>query len=159
MATFTDLLANTCFAEVGVAAFKISSKTGSDNAEAWYEIFEKIRHSMTCRNEAGCAYHATPIFIQAARTSLERIAIQTLISLEEEVKTSKKYINLWHQLLVLLGITRQTIRERYRLDKKCCNLECPARKSGIRQEKKHTCSQCRAVWYCDAICQKRCVDS
>ncbi|KAF9484704.1 hypothetical protein BDN70DRAFT_872236 [Pholiota conissans] len=64
---------------------------------------------------------------------------------------------LWRELMALLGIINKSIRERYRLDKKCCNLECPARTAGVRSEKRHVWSECQAVWYCDAVCQKRCV--
>ncbi|KAF8961727.1 hypothetical protein BDZ97DRAFT_1182775 [Flammula alnicola] len=154
MEMFTDLLTSTCMAEVGVAALKIANKTHSYEALAWYEIFVKIKHSMTCKNRSGCDYHATPPFLEAARTSLERIAIPTMIALQDDLGSETKYLLLWYDLMKLLGITDMSIRERYRVDKKCCNLQCPARNSGVHSAKKSTCTVCRSVFYCDRACQK-----
>ncbi|KDR68689.1 hypothetical protein GALMADRAFT_160763 [Galerina marginata CBS 339.88] len=156
MAMFTDLLANTCMVEIGAAALKLANKSGSEEVPAWYEIFEKIKHSMTCKNFNGCEYHATPQFLRAARTSLERVAIPTVIALQEEVVVGgeRKYLVQWMALGRVLGITEESIRERYRTDRKCCNLGCPARNLGVQSSKKHTCTVCLSVFYCNRECQK-----
>lgn len=95
-------------------------------------------------------------FLKAARTSLEPVAIPTWEALRQsETPKTSKYLALWHDMILLLGITRQSIRERYRLEKKCCNLDCPTRNSGGRSEKKSTCIRCYSVYYCDRVCQRR----
>ncbi|KDR68688.1 hypothetical protein GALMADRAFT_1023151 [Galerina marginata CBS 339.88] len=156
MALFTELVANTCMVEIGAAALKLAKKNSPDGVEVWYEIFERITHSMTCENSGGCEYHATPPFLQAVRTSLERLVIPTLIVLREEARDGgeQKYLVQWVRLLRLLGITDKTIRERHRLDRKCCNIVCPARNSGVPSTKKNTCTECHSVFYCDRTCQK-----
>ncbi|KDR80428.1 hypothetical protein GALMADRAFT_242864 [Galerina marginata CBS 339.88] len=156
MALFTELLANTCLAEIGAVALKLANRSYSNAAVPWYIIFENIKHSMTCNDFDECKYHATPSFLEAARTSLERLAIPTVIALQEEVVVGgeRKYLDQWTQVIRLLGITDKSIRERYRVDRKCCNLGCPARNSGSPSPKKSTCMECRSVFYCDYACQK-----
>ncbi|KAF8903890.1 hypothetical protein CPB84DRAFT_709831 [Gymnopilus junonius] len=51
-------------------------------------------------------------------------------------------INLWRDLVKLLSITEETIRERYRADRKCCNLGCPTRSSGSQEIDVHSVQIC-----------------
>lgn len=159
MAIFTELLGNTYMVEVGVEALKLAHKSQTYNAEIWCAFFEQIEHSMTCERREACDYHATPEFLHAARSSLERVAQPTMIALfpQNGVRSGSKmkYLLLWKGLVSLLGITEETIRERYRADRKCCNLSCPTRNSGAQIVKKSTCVQCKAVFYCDRECQRR----
>jgi len=156
MAMFTKLVDSTCMVEIGAIAFKLGNKSSSYDAEEWREIFERIVHSMGCENMTGCEYHANPEFLEAVKTSFERLTIPTMIALQEEIPVGgdKKFVYQWHMLAKMLGITDKSIRERYRTDRKCCNLACPARNSGVRSGKKSTCEVCQSVFYCDRNCQK-----
>lgn len=160
MTVFTDLLVNTDIVEVAATALKIANKSWPaskppNSAGSFYAFFGNVQHSMTCEKGAACTFHATPQFLQAARTSLERFGIPTLIALQEDVGAGGKYLDLWTSLAKLLGITKEAVRQRYRLDRKCCNLTCPARNSGTHTARKSLCSECESVYYCDRTCQKR----
>ncbi|KAF9484700.1 hypothetical protein BDN70DRAFT_84742 [Pholiota conissans] len=117
-----------------------------------------IRTRMTCQcNE--CATTLTDGFTLAARMSLERLSMEAVSSLQEEVHINKKYITVVREVMSLLKVTPQSILERsmYRRERRCCNSDCPELKAGLRPVKKYTCTGCHTVLYCGSDCQKGCV--
>lgn len=159
MATLTEMLEQTRIVKAGALAFIMACKSQTPKAEIWFHFFSHINHVMTCERGNACPSCKGPVpesFLKAARTSLEPVAIPTWEALRQaETAKTSKYLALWYEMILLLGITRESIRERYRLEKKCCNLDCPTRNSGGRSEKKSTCVRCYSVYYCDRVCQRR----
>ncbi|KAJ3508354.1 hypothetical protein NLJ89_g5797 [Agrocybe chaxingu] len=149
MDAVVDLLNNTFLIEMAAEAFKMANKSPPsatlNRAGSFYKFFGNLEHALICKKRETCKFYVTPEYLNAARSSIERIAIPTLISLQEEVGAEGKYLKLWTNLCRLLGISDASIRERYRLDKKCCNLGCPFRNSGTRkkrlEEHKPECSK------------------
>jgi len=159
MDVFTDVVNSTPYVEIGAIAFRLGNKNGfyEAGAERWYELLVRITHALECDNDIDCPFYATYEFRDAVKGALELIAIPTFIALEEELPIGgdTRYLDQWSLLLMALGVTESSIRERYRSEKKCCNLKCPTRNSGLRSEKKSICVACQSVFYCNRACQKR----
>jgi len=160
MSILTDLIANTCLIEIAAAGLKRAhaswpASVKPELAGSFYQFFRNIEHSLKCEKGAACTFHATPTFLTAARAALERVCVPTLIALQEEVGADGRCLILWNDVASAMGITKEAVRQRYRLDRKCCNLTCPARNSGTQASKRSICVQCESVFYCDHACQKR----
>lgn len=128
-----------------------------NQAGRFYQFFKNVEHSMTCEREKGAAYmfHATPRFLKPGRAALERVRIPTLIVLQEEVGGDGRCLTLWNDVALAMGIAKEALRQRYRLDRKRCSLTLTVRNSGGLAPKESIGTQCESVFYCDRICQKR----
>ena len=159
MDVFADIVKTTPYLEIGAIAFKLGNKDDSyeQGAERWYELLARITHTLECDNYFDCPFHSTPEFLSSVRGALELIAIPMFIALQEELPPDGNtlYLDQWKLLVMALGVTESSIRERYRSEKKCCNLKCPTRNSFLRSEKKSICVACQSVFYCNRLCQKR----
>ncbi|KAJ3501891.1 hypothetical protein NLJ89_g9135 [Agrocybe chaxingu] len=138
MGTLVDMINNTRLIEVAAEGFKKANRAPShtqriDDAGTFYQFFQNIGHALGCADTTSCKLHCTPAFRDGMRANVERIGITTFISLQEELGADGKYLELWTGLTRLLGITDESIRERYQMDRKCCNLECPFRNAGCQK--------------------------
>ncbi|KAF8964805.1 hypothetical protein BDZ97DRAFT_1814572 [Flammula alnicola] len=130
---FTKLFSSTSGLKV---TSKVPTQGHNGPIEPWFDIFERVWHCITCETPHGrCRYQATPAMMQAAKAAFERSQYRCCAG-------SRKYINLWSQIISKLGMTGASIRERHRLERKCCNII------------KSTCALCQSVYYCDRACQK-----
>ncbi|KAF9477010.1 hypothetical protein BDN70DRAFT_896854 [Pholiota conissans] len=109
--------------------------TDSDIGSARYiwDLFGAVDHIYREKSQ-----YITPLFLKAARTTLQRTAVQILrfLASQEEVEPLHEYVDIFRRLLRLFAITLQSIREQLRVEKRCCALICPARESGVRPLKK-----------------------
>jgi len=169
-----DIIQNTATMEVGATAIRLLNRIGCccSTRSVWVHIFSLIGHTVYCSHPDSCTkwinvqgYRSSPELVHAIKMSLERIAMPMLLSLtseEAQAECSKGkppgfFIKVWTDLIKILGITQESIRERYRAERKCCNVNCPSRKLEIRlirMEKKSSCASCHSVFYCSRECQR-----
>ncbi|CAA7268266.1 unnamed protein product [Cyclocybe aegerita] len=164
MKNFIYLLNDTCLIEVAVEGLKlasIQSPPGSllpKGSGTFCLIFSTISHALSVtgsRCECGCNFRSSPEFTEAARAAIERVGLQKLLSLSLVINNWQYFMESLGALSNVLGVSGTSVRERHRLDRKCCNVACPARTSGKRSEKKSACQKCQSVYYCDRECQKK----
>ncbi|KAF9561415.1 hypothetical protein CPC08DRAFT_762097 [Agrocybe pediades] len=163
MDTITDLLQNTCMVRVLAYALWLGDSLQDRTAlSGWQNVLDRISHCATCENSSRCVWHATPEFLDAARTVTETIAFPAWAELEKKAAQSGKqqYVDLWNGLIDALNISREitpdSIRAKGKSLKKCSDYECWVRNGGWpkKRGKKYTCKGCFEVYYCGKACQK-----
>ncbi|PPQ99662.1 hypothetical protein CVT26_009196 [Gymnopilus dilepis] len=159
VAICTELLATTHLIEVGVEALKLAHSSHTYEPKFWPHLFKQMEHCITCDHDEGCDARPTPSYLAAARSALARVAVPTLVALHPQTavcstRDRTRFFLCWNSLISSLGINEDTIRERHRTDRKCCNLRCPSRNFGAESNKKSTCMRCKSVFYCNRECQK-----
>ncbi|PPR02137.1 hypothetical protein CVT26_012096 [Gymnopilus dilepis] len=161
MATYTTILKNKYVMRAGAAALKVASRADNfdesmgDSVRGWYNLFQGIWHIfLGCGIPIDCPFcklrrPSAKTFIMRVRKAFERVAFPTLITLRK----GSQYRHLWKHLIKFFGITFESTRRRYQLDKKCCSMLCTSRNSGHRSETRRICLGCLTVFYCDRDCQ------
>jgi len=162
METYTELLDTSCVMEVAAAGLLIMNKERRKEyaclAGDWIEFLDRMKHAIVCDNYTGCPFHATPTLLDVVRKAVELVFVPTREGLKaEQGADGAMYLDFWLEFEPFLGISEETIRERYRRERQCCNLTCPFRFSGVLLSKKYTCAKCQYVFYCNRECQKRSV--
>ncbi|KAF9530939.1 hypothetical protein CPB83DRAFT_849903 [Crepidotus variabilis] len=155
---FTDLLSKTPFIEVTARAWYLGATSPtippSDMVKMdWASCLGTLR----CWLKGGFTdahKRSTPALIDAARVAIELAYAPSLFWVPKKSPLVPGPSAEWRKIFSILGITEVTIRERHKLMRKCCNIDCPHRTAGKKSEKKYTCSHCETVVYCDRTCQK-----
>ena len=149
--------------QAGAAALKVASRADNfdesmaHSVRGWSNLFQGIWHIFVgCGIPADCSFcklrrPSAKTSIMRVRKAFERVAFPTLITLRKE----SQYRHLWKHLIKFFGITFESTRRRYQLDKKCCSMFCTSRNSGHRSETRRICLGCLTVFYCDRDCQAR----
>jgi hypothetical protein len=118
----------------------------------WYNLLDRIAHTIECKSPK-CLFKVTPAFRKGTRSSFERVYIPTLHTLRESGTPDSKALNLWERIARDLEVSEASVRCKWRVEKQCCNPECPKRK--LSNVKVMACVRCQSVFYCGRTCQKR----
>ncbi|KAJ3515076.1 hypothetical protein NLJ89_g1990 [Agrocybe chaxingu] len=160
MKNFIYLLNDTCLIEIAVEGLKLASRQSAPltGSGIFCQFLNTISHTLSvtgCGCECGCNFRSSHEFTEAARTAIERAGLLQPPLLLRMIENAPHFMGSLCVLSNALGISLDSVRERHRLDRQCCNVACPARTSGKRSEKKSACQKCQSVFYCDRECQKK----
>lgn len=155
---FTELLSIPSFPRVVSQVFGVQPKNDAhiyelltDTLSSWDMLLTRLEHATTCRDTT-CWLYSTSDLLDLARQTFELIYHETVTKFA--ISNTTRAAEMWTQIKIFYTIGEGTVRERYKLLKKCCNPACVHRLREVQITKKLACSGCRTVFYCNKACQK-----
>lgn len=109
-------------------------------------------HTLGCTNP-DCTYQVTPEFRAATYTAFEPLYLIFHNLLQDKGRTKvSPALALWEEIAILLGVTEEKVREKWKEDKQCGDAYCMNRGPEV---KTLACVRCHTIFYCGKACQKR----